>query len=310
MYPCPICTSTFEFNRLLGRHKKDFPNGSCVPRFPKRTDPLNRTVAPGNITVVNDVAAEDHAEDEGAQVVEQIPLNNTIYRFCSQCNNGRGMNATDLGAFMKVVTEVAEVSLALTRASLSSSNLSNWLTVFILLQAAQRGEFTDLTSLHEFTKFTEKLLVESDDGWLESPISVTSADVPRMGNKTFTATFRHFDMKRFLIEEYGNEAYRQHFAWSYKTSKNAAGQRYASTASTGNTGGTWDTDSACQVPVSATAVTGFQPTSSILYDSIAGPMTSHTTVICGAGSRIVYALTRACKKPSSPPCNCTVTKLC
>ncbi len=96
MFPCPTCTSAFSVKYLLARHSKQFPDGSCVPRFTRRVAPLNRNVAPRNATAaVLPPEAEDDAGG-GDTDAEQMPLDKILFRFASQCSDGRGMNATDL----------------------------------------------------------------------------------------------------------------------------------------------------------------------------------------------------------------------
>ena len=77
----------------------------------------------------------------------------------------------------------------------------------------------------EFKKFSEQVLAERGDHWLETEILVTSADVPALLNTTFKATFHHADMMTFLKDEFGKPDYRGHFAMEYMEKLNSAGVR-------------------------------------------------------------------------------------
>lgn len=92
-------------------------------------------------------------------------------------------------------------------------------------EALETGTITSLSSLHHFQKYTESILVRSEDGWKDAIIKVTKEDLPQLGESVFEYVFRYRDMATWLTETFGNKDFKGHFAMKYKEKINDRGGR-------------------------------------------------------------------------------------
>ncbi len=67
------------------------------------------------------------------------------------------------------------------------------------------------TTICEFKKYRDNLLLSVDDGWTETLITIDSKDVAELGDMVITAPFNHRDMVKFLTSEFGNRNYKGRF---------------------------------------------------------------------------------------------------
>ena len=91
------------------------------------------------------------------------------------------------------------------------------------------GSGTSLHNTRAFNAYTERMLMNSADGWMEDEILITTEDVPslaRFPGGKYKATFHHADVARILKEEYGKAEYQGHFALQYKEAKDQEGKRW------------------------------------------------------------------------------------
>jgi hypothetical protein len=74
---------------------------------------------------------------------------------------------------------------------------------------------TSLVDTPTVAAFTNKVMLNSGDGWKETMITITSAEERRLGDRVLQVPFYHKDMTVFLREEYGKKEYQGHFALEY-----------------------------------------------------------------------------------------------
>ena len=94
------------------------------------------------------------------------------------------------------------------------------------MQAAQQhGLAPSFETLGDLNKYVDKNFLDASDGWRQAAISVTSADVSELGDRTLTFPFHYMDMDVFLKEQFGKQAYMDHFALEFELLKNELGER-------------------------------------------------------------------------------------
>jgi hypothetical protein len=80
---------------------------------------------------------------------------------------------------------------------------------------------TTLTTLRAYDKYTDEVVLNSEDGWKKVDIRITSEHVPQLGEVVLCVPFHHRDMVQFLKQQFAKAEYRGHFALAFEKIQDA-----------------------------------------------------------------------------------------
>jgi hypothetical protein len=186
VHRCPKCNAgPFSREAGLALHVRNCFGSRVVPI--KCPPPVVPGIAPAHVAVASTSEAsssesESEVEEGTGSMMAAFDFDREFAKATKSFNDGRGLSLKD------------------TQTLLDMMNVAN-----------KNNAQLSYTTVDQYKCYVENLVLSADDGWCVKVLSVDKNDYPELGDISVSAPFHHRDIVKYLVSEFGNRKYKNHF---------------------------------------------------------------------------------------------------